>query len=293
MAGTYPDIPGTRFAYDKDGSTFLVRNFETLGPWQNVVNPTNAQTPRNDMWATGLASFNSSNWVQYAMAFPEPRDLSGVFLHAGWSEEYSNLSSEVWEYSTDTTDGTDGTWSTFTVTWAAFGTHNGKYDVGVSAYREDIAPISLTNVRGIRFRYISNNGYDADTQIFTLHIYGSYTRTGLRLWDPSLDTPVGATHLDFGDMEQGTQEVRQVRVKNTHATLGATNVVVSIDDPSGYFGTNLQISADDVTYSPSINLGTLAAGAISSPFYVRRQVLAGETPAPHVARVLATSDPLA
>ncbi|NCU38147.1 hypothetical protein EOL96_03790 [Candidatus Saccharibacteria bacterium] len=149
MAGTYPNIPGNRFALDQDGSVVSIRNYTQSSAWYDKtasagdilkVNTTNyiAYTP----------GINSGDVVEVAVGFPEPRNVTGIYFHAGDSDARPV---ESWGcmYSTDTTDGTNGTWQSFSPTFTYFGSHDESDNSSKPYYRSDVATVSLTDVRGV------------------------------------------------------------------------------------------------------------------------------------------------
>jgi hypothetical protein len=75
-------------------------------------------------------------------------------------------------------------------------------------------------------------------------------------------------------------------LKNISGTLTANDITLSVSDTDNEFNGNLLVSVDNVTYLASINIGALAAGAISSTLYVRRAVGAAETATQRSARLL-------
>lgn len=287
MAGTYADIPGTRFALDQDGTVIKWRNYDTLSAWTDVsaglaetqkVNIANYLEAGNVGWGT----------LEYAMAFPEARDISGIYIHPGASGAY-DVNILGWESSTDTTDGTDGAWSPLTVTFNQYGLHNNTNDAPSKPYyRSDIATLAEVGVKGIRLRV---NNAPAIHRLLVLHIYGNRPVSGvdrLAFWHSSVDQVIDPEALDFGDIAQGASVVRQFRVKNISASLTANNITVQVSDllPE-YSGSAVQVSTDNATYLNSINIGNLASGTISPTLHIRRTVGAAESTILRQARLLA------
>lgn len=293
MAGVYADIPGTRFALDQDGSVVKWRNFTTGSSWTDVTSSI-AETQRvNTANLLELGTGDASHLGQLAIAFPEPRSVSGLYVHLGFVNGGQPVNTSAFEYSTDTTDGTNGTWSSFTATFANPTAHDQGSDVSKPYYRSDIAALSLTNVKGIRIRWSSSWNGAGNHRVYVCHMYGSRPTTGvdrLAFWHPSSDQALGAAYLDFGDIAQGTSVTRQLRLKNLSGTLTANTITLQVSDllPE-YTGTGLQVSTDNVTYQNSVNIGNLAPGAISSTLYVRRSVPAAESTTQRHARLLANA----
>lgn len=293
MAGLYADIPGTRFALDQDGSVMKYRNFTTASSWTDVTGSIGEALKANTANYIGMMTPGNANaeYCQVVVAFPEARDINGLYLHGGFNDGSPNAQSFTWEYSTDTTDGTDGTWTTFTVTFSYLGNHDQAGDSSKPYYRSDIATVSLTNVKGIRVRWNSSHSWGVQYRLFVWHIYGYRPLTGvdrLAFWNPSTDQALNAAYLDFGDIAQGSVVTRQFRLKNISSSLTANTITVAVSDllPE-YTGTGIELSTDNTTFQSSIGIGNLVPGAISSTLYVRRSVPAAETTTQRQARLLA------
>lgn len=294
MAGVYADIPGTRFALDQDGTVVKWRNFSTLSAWTDVT--ASVLETQKVTTATYLeaAVANSAQWGQVVFAFPEARSISGIYHHLAFSHGTQNYDNVAYEYSTDTTDGTDGSWSSFSATFSNLTLHDAPNEVSKPYYRSDIATLSLSNVTGIRVRWMySGWGGAGNHRMFVFHLYGTRPTAGvdrLAFWHPSSDQIIDAAALDFGDIAQGTSVTRQFRIKNLSGSLTANDITVQVSDllPE-YSGTGLQVSTDNVTYQNSVNIGNLAAGVISATLYVRRTVPGAESQTQRHARLLANA----
>lgn len=293
MAGVYTDIPGTRFALDQDGTILKWRDYTTSTTWADISASLSETQKVNTANYIDIATPSGNDFVQFVVAFPEARTISGIFLHGGWSATNITTQSPAWEYSTDTTDGTDGTWAATTVTFTNYGQHDQGSDNPKPYYRSDIATLALSNVKGLRMRWNGAANWSSNARIFVLHIYGSRPNTGvdrLDFWHPTTDQEIGAAALDFGDMTQGTSATRQFRLKNLSGTLTANTITVQVSDllPE-YSGTGVQLSTDNVTFQSSVSIGNLAPGVISSVLYVKRTVAATETTTQRQARLLANA----
>jgi len=291
MAGTYADIPGTRFALDQDGTVLKYRNYTTSSAWTDVTGSTAEIQKVNtaNYIDTGLGAFQSA---QFAFAFPEARTINGAYIHGGsGGNAVVSMANLAWDYSTDTTDGTDGTWSSMTVTFANIAQHNTTSGVSKPYYRSDIATLAINNVKGVRVRFDGQNF--GSPRLCVLHLYGTRPTASvdrLAFWHPSSDQAIGVAALDFGDIAQGTSVTKQFRVKNLSSSLTANTITVQVSDllPE-YTGTGLQVSTDNVTYQNSVNIGNLSSGVISSTLYVRRTVPGAETTTQRQARLLANA----
>lgn len=116
MAGTYPDVPGPRIAYDRDGSTGVrissgnAITSLTAGEMNNLND--------EDGDSTGMSGANG----RIAIFFPVPMTIVGCF-HVG-------SSTITTEKSSNTTNGVDGTWTSFRA-GVASGTINPNYRTSI------------------------------------------------------------------------------------------------------------------------------------------------------------------
>lgn len=269
MAGVHADIPATRMALHLDGSTAKWRNVTTASAWTDA---TSQLTNIQDIQTTTYLSFTAdrSHTVEVAVMFPEARDLRGIFWR--WAHTASMSASYSLYYSTDTTDGTDGTWTVHTP-------HGGDAsgNVGPPYYRDNIAAITLNNVKGIRLRMLgwSGNSSAGDYRVYVAHVYANRPSTGvdrLAFWHPTLDQALAPAALDFGDIARGAVHgPRQFRLKNISGSQTANGIQVLAEDLAGRgFGTNaLEVSADGSSWAATASVGILAPGAISTVKYVR------------------------
>ena len=288
MAGVYPDIPGTRFALDKDGTVAKRRDYTAQSDWTDVTSSlVNIQTVSTSSHVA-MTLADDINYSEISFAFPEARTVSGLYVHAGSTSSGFMVQEYRWEYSQDTTDGTDGTWTSFTTDFSFFDQHRSNGHSSKPYYRSDIAPVSLTNVKGIRFRFYTR--YNTTARLFVLHIYGSRPTSGvdrLAYWHPTLDQAISPSALDFGDIPQGDSGTRQVRVHNLSGSQTANDVSVSVNDVLPEYDTgDLQLSSDNSTFVSSLSLGNLSPGATSPIIYIRRTVPAAQTPGLRNARLI-------
>lgn len=274
MAGSYPDVPGRRFAYHLDG-TYMVRK-HAAGHTTDVSSSMAALNNHDQATYLRLDNENSTASGRYlAYVFPELRNIDGYFIRFSTSGG-GNFTIQDVEISSDTSDGVGGTWTSVSPTWTAQSAMSPNW-------RQNITSLSATNVKAIRFRFTwtttSNSWNNYEVFFYDIHFYGSVV-TGqnpnrLRAWHPTLDEEVSGPYFDFGDVAQGTQQTKQFRLKNNSATLTAQDVSLSQDDiPGG--GMSLTFSLDGTTFTTPLTIGNLAPGATSGVLYVRRSVGAAE-----------------
>jgi hypothetical protein len=267
MSGLYADVPGNRMAYHKDGSQCIHIN---EGNALTLLANSNLQTfnDENDgtnyqIWSA--VSGSSGTHTRYlGMVFPELRDIVGYFV-AGSNPNLWGGAAWSYQASANTTNGVDGTWTGANITIAG----------GSSpTYRSGIQALSRPGIKGIRFgRGWSANG---PVHLYTIHLYGKPT-AGQPRWLIFTDTggtEVTGPYFDFADDARGgAPEVKTFKIQNGHATLTANSIVLSVStltNKSPSFTDDYEFSSDGVSYSATLNIGALAAGASSATLYVRR-----------------------
>jgi hypothetical protein len=248
MAGSYPNTPSRRMAYDDDGSVVLSAYASGSGP----INELSASDRENlNSESENSTKIENDYRIAYYLwcVFPELRDVYGVF-YAG------NYGAGAVHTSPDTTNGRDGTW---TEQYADLP----DYDIVMGNYRTDITPISATSVRSIRV-YLPGATIGSSLLAFALHVYGTIAAgsTTDRLLYISQSTGLTYTGpIDWGDIPRGTVYDEFFYIKNNSSTETATNTTLSFE--SLYLGS-------DAFYTLSTGVGwstgygpiaTLAAGA--------------------------------
>lgn len=275
MAGSYPDVPGRRFAYHLDG-TFLVRRYAagSVGDISSSMPSINNHDQASYLRLDNENSTASGRYI--AFVFPELRNIDGYFIRFSTSAG-GNFTIQDIEVSSDTTDGAGGTWTSVSPTWTAQSAMSPNW-------RQNITGLSATNVKAIKFRFTwttsSNSWSNYEVFFYDMHFYGSVVAgenpNRLRAWHPTLDQEVSGAYFDFADIAQGTQLTKQFRIKNDSATLTAQNITLSQDDiPGG--GMGVTFSTDGTTFTSPLVIGNIAPGATSSILYVRRTVGPSET----------------
>lgn len=260
MTGIYPDVPGPRMAYDRDGTVVAYLTNASTGPVTplNTVNILALNDEEDDgAVQPTLATSSALVWV-----FPELRDLSGAFVP---------LTAGSLQTSANTTNGVDGTWTTRIASFSSLG----MSETSVSA-RTNIQALSVTGVRAVKV--ICGSG--PATPDF-IHLYGTPSSgenpNRLSFWHPTLDQEITGAYFDWGDFSQGTTATRDFRIKNRSSTYTANSITVSMDCPSDTTPTVLSqhfVSPDGVSFGSSASAGTLAPGAISSVMTLKRDISA-------------------
>lgn len=265
MAGSYPDVPAHRIAYDRDGSigaAIAASGIITQLPASSVA-ALNAESEAPLTLPTST--------VTLAIVLPMPVNLAAIFVAAA----FSSPGLSVWT-STNTTNGLDGTWTQQNPVAPRLMDVKPNYRQSASLLVPSDG-VAAQNVRGVRLMTGSSTAMGA---IRALHIYGdpssSATKNRISLWHPTLDIPLPAAYLDWGNVPRSTSDTRSFRIKNLSSTLTANDVVTYIDAltagvPS-VAGMHLLSDNGGGTFNPVITLPSLAPEAISSVLQVRRTV---------------------
>lgn len=286
MAGSFPDAPGARVEYDRDGSGIVSFNATV------TATRTLAEAQAINDEAAGAITYGgatTSTGAYVAVVFPQPREIQGVY--------YSTTSSAFTpttriDYSLDTTSGHDGVWTTVV---AAATTHN---ELAVaSTYRSSIitAGFPVANVKGIRV--FSTNSAN-NTGLRALHIYGRRTPTvgdWLELWHPTLNQSLAVTPAlsDLGDVPRGAGfRSFSFRVKNCSATLTAQSITLSRDaltDGTPTTVSLITLQHNGLGYGTNPSVGTLTPGQISAVCDARIEVQAGAPVGVWAPRIIASA----
>lgn len=261
MAGNYPDTPGPRLAYDRDGTQlFRVAANGTGSPTsttQQQLIDTNKES------GNGTGNFGDD----YAcLIFPEPRDLVGIWaVGTNGGPSATNMTSQV---STDTTNGVDGTW----VNWLSF-TVAANYK---PSFRTHIATGAANGVIAIRVKQVglSNQGK-------IIHLYGTPSAAAsdrLELWHPTLNQSLNITpaYLDWGNRPRDTTATRQFRIKNLSSALVANSITVgmeSLSDASPTYVSQHQFAYNGGAFASTATISALAPGEISAIIDVRQTLI--------------------
>lgn len=283
MAGSYPDVPGYRFAYDVDGTVGIVSPI--AGGAATTISSTDlTKMNQNSSVANQAPSrFDPRNYVggsnnnYVALLFPETRTITGYMLV---THTVAPTGGRIIQTSQNTTNGTDGTWTTQTT----YPLLDGSILQVSPVYRSNINSVTWNNVSAVRWS-MANVGWG-------FHFYGSIANTESpdRLQILDITNNDIAAQLDFGNLKQRATSTRQFKVKNNSATLTANSITVNLNIPSDASPSILgqyQISTDNVAFANAINIGTLAPGAESGILYFRMNPASNAQLGPWSARLIA------
>lgn len=279
MAGSYPDVPEYRFAYDLDGSAIVHYANTGTGLITTASSTVRSYVNRSVIGANVTQRIDigsNSGWA--VIMFPETRSISGYFIST-----YDTVPSggRTLETSVDTTNGQDGTWVTRESSYVR---HDGRNLESTPYYRTAINAVSWPEIKAIRFRFYA--------YVYTLHLYGTISQDQspdrLRVIDLS-ENDISA-QLDFGNVAQRASITRQFKLKNNSSSLTANNITVSLDttsDTNPSLIGQYQVSNDNVAFANAINIGNLAPETDSATLYVRMNAAANAQLGPWTARIIA------
>lgn len=260
MAGSYPDAPSRRMAWDDDGS---------LGFYGATAFFSGAQNQALNSEANANVSVGGSN---YGIIFPELREVDGwFFLHNGAS--YTSMAT-----STDTTNGIDGTWVT---QLSSFPGWTASSDVR-SNFRVKILSLAVSNVRAVnQYRTGANQGA-------AMHCYGEITpgQTPDRLlWIDSGTNLEFGLPIDYGDIPRGSASDRLVKLRNNSATFTAATIQVTAEANTLGSGAWYTFS-DGAGFQSTLPLASSIGPSSDSPVItIRRDIPDNETVGLHAGRV--------
>jgi hypothetical protein len=277
MAGNYPDVPGFRFEYDRDGSVVM---------WDGTATATLGQMQAANDEGWGNSGINAQSY--FGVAWPELRDLTGICL----VNQYGVTTSDEYQLkiSTNTTNSTDGTWTILRNVPA----NVLSIDPGVPDFcRRNIVPITgATNIRGIQLWVIN---YRGGTNTGTIHVYGTWPSTQnpdrLILCNGSGAEVTNGAYFDFGDAPRSTQATIPFRIKNHSSAFTANSITVSFEclsNTTPSLLTQFDFSTNGgASYVTSQNIGNLGPGATTPQYLLRRNTAAGAATGPWQLRLLA------
>ena len=270
MAGAYPDAPGPRLAYDRDGSTgFTITATGTLAQLtaaqMKALNDEDGSSNATPDLGKLLGSYTG-------ILFATPHDIVAI-TNAQMMARHGAHRAPGIQVSSNTTNGQDGTWT-------AAGSLQIQTTLTTAEMRNKSTSVSPTNVKGIRFTDTSSGGVDDGYHYWrVLHMFGSPTSAPdkLRLWHPTSDTPVTGAHFDWGDVARSTSADKQFRVRNPSA-LTAQSVAITTEALTGAtpaVTSQHTFSFAGGAFDTTVNIGNISPGATSGVVTVRRTITSG------------------
>lgn len=275
MAGSYPDVPSRRMAYDADGSVVL--RIDSDGDvLEELVAGDRAKL--NDETDTTAVAVTAGDWV--AIIFPEVRELDGVFLATNGGTGMEDVSS-----SADTTNGYGGSW---TVEVANPSDAIGD-TVVFQYYRDNIDSMAASSKRAIRAERSSGTNH-----ITAFHVYGEIapgeTPDRLLIIDENTGVEFTAAH-DYGDIPRGSSEDIEIRLENNSSTLTANTVQYTCESlyksSGSWYTATLPGGA---TFQGTQQIASLASSTTTGIITLRRITPGSEETGLHAGRLYANVD---
>lgn len=270
MAGSYPDAPGRRMVYDRDGTVVLFLQNSATTVVDELSTGEKQQINRDDAAGDYNISAMQSLDTWMCFLFPELRDITHYYVAVTTGAGTGSISPGNLQWSADTSNGIDGTWTNAANPF--------QWDTSQTTpnLRNNIDAVSISGAKAIRF-FADNSGGQRTIHWQAIHLYGGpasgQNPDRLRLWHPTLDQEIGGAYFDWGDVARSTSADRTFRVKNNSAALTANGIVVSLsaltDTTPSVPGQHL-LSQDGVNFAATQNIGVLSPGAISPVLTLRR-----------------------
>lgn len=273
MAGSYPDAPSRRMAYDADGTVFWRADGEGPNdPDWGVVDTTTIyeynQTEKANRnsehdWGRETVGWRTDPDHFYAFIFPEKRDLYGVAFWVyntdasthRWDHQVLNI-----QWSPDTTNGVSGTWYQ---EWASITAPASTY-AWANYFRVGILTFSATNPVGVRgFRWVVpiEWGLTGNSHYTHTHIYGTISpgQTPDRLLFIDEDTGLEFDSvLDWGDVPRGSTWTHNIRIRNNSTSLTAVDNLLDFEALTGTSDTWYTIKETGGAYAGTLTIASIA-----------------------------------
>jgi len=272
MAGSYPDAPSRRIAWDDDGTVAYGVAAASGGPTSLVRGDPPGNLTLVEL-TTQKASMNDDSDAQYGVAgsagqypavwvylfFPQKMEVDGYYWNIR-STDTPNPAHFL-SISTNTTNGIDGTYS-------ALGSevNTGFNQTAKPDYRQNIQTTVESNVLSVLSQAGGTfTGINTPTwAVRSLHLYGTVTpgETPDRIL--FLDTLASdaefAEPLDYGNIGRGTTNIRTIKVKNNSGSLTANTVQITAEEITGSGGSLFTFSTDGIADSGTKALGNIGPG---------------------------------
>ena len=252
MAGSYPDNPSRRHAYDVDGTVVINAKTDHTG----VQACTGLDQGQSEFGGTTNHLLIPARrfFYYYAFIFPELREIDGQFFAINKTNVADNLTNL--ETSVNTTNGLDGTW----VVQIANPPNNDTNFI--PGWRDNITSHALSSIKALRITSYPNEDYNGITMA---HLYGTITpgETPDRILflDTLAADAVFIKPLDFGDVPRGQTQTRTFKIKNNSSTYTINTIQVTAEDLYLNAGGWYTFGIDDVTYAATYAAGNLGTGA--------------------------------
>lgn len=232
--------------------------------------------------------------------------LQGVWSDAPHGSQssmapYSSVQSVAvaMDVSEDTTNGVDGTWSEIVMPDTLFDadTYGQFASLTKPGYRSGVlGGLAVPSVKAVRLR-MSGSVPASSWRLQTLHLYGDRAYTAgvdtayLAFYHPSANQGLFPTALDYGNVGDGDSQDRTLRLRNLSALKTANGITISVStltEATPSIKNQYLLSADGLTFVPSLTIAKLVPGAISQTIYLRKVTPYDAVNGPWTARLIAT-----
>ena len=281
-AGSYPDAPSRRMAWEADGSINLWRNVTAANPFVafSGANQTEANDEDNVVYNSLDPSSGSAKGFHIVYIFPELREFDGFMGAQGAAGGTTGGTTRGVFTSADSTNGIDGTFTNRLASYSA------QFQPYPSNYRDNISSVAVSSIRMVRWQFNSQNNQSWRDQVAT-HIYGEISagETPDRLlWFNNDDDLEFSKPIDWADAPRGSAADHITYLKNNSASLSANSVQVTAEDL--YLGSGAWYTFDDGTgFSATKALASsISNGADSPDITIRRIIPDSATVGLHAAR---------
>lgn len=316
----YPAPPGPRIAYDLDGSAVLVQDSVSqvwLDAHPLAVRALNDErgagiygdAGRDPHW--GLSAVPSVLVIIFPSAIRLRAVLADTQMVTIFSQTIIRRRATV-ETSVNSTNGSDGDWIDLnvplvdaSVQWnnggslpcadailgtpltAARMTLNDTYrraDPNFPGSYVEVAGAGTRQVKAVRITRLGTGSTSMDSVNMHVHLYGEPDTEALterlEFWNPTVDLPIPAGFLDWGDVPLSSSADKSFRVRNMSSLKTANAIVLDFllaasstsPAPDGFF----LLSADSgETWASTLDIAALAPNSVTGEILVRRTVPLG------------------
>lgn len=277
MAGSYPDSPSRRMAWDDDG-TIMLRHLDNSGTITELNQTIKTEANDEDDNVVAISNgFGDGQRYYWIHLFPELREVDGIYVSAN-SPTFGICPLTA---STDSTNGFDGT---FTSVLADL---NIEAAQTLTGWRDNITSTAKSNVRALKLETIENSG-GGGRSWYSTHIYGEITpgQTPDRLLFVEAGSGLEFNlPIDYGDIPRGSAADLDFKLRNNSAGLTANTVQVTAEDNYKGSGSWYTFSEGGAFQSTLALASSIGNGADSPTITIRRIVPDTEALLLHTARI--------
>ena len=271
-AGSYPDAPSRRMAWDDDGTVVVGQDSAGQVLFEIAQSLMTQWNDESDVHNVGAESDLGHYWI-----FPELREVDGV-VHSNDNRSPGQVDLQT---APDTTNGQDGTW-TVRASSLPININTWRPD-----YRDDITSLAVSNIRGVWLDGSFGGNSTQRQRLTHCHLYGEISagETPDRLlWFDDLDDLEFSLPIDYGDTPRGSAVDNVVYLKNNSASLTASSVQVTAEDL--FLDMAAWFTYDEGSgFSSTLALASsIANGANSPDITIRRIIPDAEVLGLHAAR---------